>query len=90
MLLNSGADIDQRCECNTTSLFLAASWLHLDLVQFPIERGANLTSVDCYGRTIVYMLQEDLARISKQSLCSPDEQRYLEGIPRIIRYFEKF
>ena len=89
MLLDSGADIDQRCEFNMTALFVAASWLHLDLVQFLIERGANFTSIDCHGMTIVDMLQADLARISKQSHYSPDEQRYLESTPRIIRYFEK-
>ena len=64
ILLDSGADIDQRCEFNMTALFVAASWLHLDLVQFLTERGANFTSIDCHGMTIVDMLQADLARIS--------------------------
>jgi len=74
---------------NMTALFVAASWLHLDLVQFLIERGANFTSIDCHGMTIVDMLQADLTRISKQSHYSPDEQRYLQSTPQIIRYFEK-
>lgn len=87
-LIDSGAEIDAICEFGTTALFMAASWFHLDLVQFLIDKGANHQLKDIQGRSIVEMLKEDLVRIESLDTRNDDEERYLDSMPRMINFFE--
>jgi ankyrin len=58
MLLDAGADINQRDANDITPLLAAITNNHPDVARYLIERGADITAVDWYGRTPLWAAVE--------------------------------
>ena len=77
-LLDAGARVNERCEHGTTALHMAASWAHLDAVQFLVARGADPDLRDNDGRTPL-----DTARAAQTHVQDADWQA---RIPDVIDF----
>ena len=78
LLLDASARIDERCEHGTTALHMAASWAHLDTLQFLIARGADPTLRDHDGRTPL-----DAAQAARDHVQDADWQ---SRVPAVIDF----
>ena len=58
MLLDAGADINERDANGITPLITAITNNHPDVARFLIERGADIKAVDWYGRTPLWAAVE--------------------------------
>jgi ankyrin repeat protein len=58
MLLDAGADINQRDGNEIPSLIIAITNNHPDVARFLIDRGADIKAVDWYGRTPLWAAVE--------------------------------
>ena len=58
MLLDAGADINERDANGITPLIIAITNNHPDVARFLIERGADINAVDWYGRTPLWAAVE--------------------------------
>jgi ankyrin len=58
MLLDAGAEINQRDGNDITPLIIAITNNHPDVARFLIERGADIKAVDWYGRTPLWAAVE--------------------------------
>ena len=58
MLLDAGADINQRDANEITPLIIAITNNHPDVARFLIDRGADIKAVDWYGRTPLWAAVE--------------------------------
>ena len=58
MLLDAGADINQREANEITPLIIAITNNHPDVARFLIDRGADIKAVDWYGRTPLWAAVE--------------------------------
>lgn len=88
-LIDGGAALDTRCEHGTTALFMAASWVHLDLVQFLLDRGADPTLADVHGLTPLESLRRNDERFAGQPNLHPHQTRFLALAPPVIALLER-
>jgi ankyrin repeat protein len=58
MLLDAGANINERDANDITPLIIAITNNHPDVARFLIDRGADITAVDWYGRTALWSAVE--------------------------------
>lgn len=81
ILVDHGANINQRCEHGSSAAHLACSWGHEDLLRFLVQAGADLTIEDDDGMT-----PETVARngYNWQLTKVSDQQR-----AGVIRFFDE-
>ena len=75
LLLDAGAHLNERCEYGTTALHMAASWAHLDTLQFLVARGADPSLCDDDGRTPL-----DVARAARSHVPDADRQARMPAV----------
>ncbi len=86
-LLDAGARVDERCEYGTTALHLAASWGHLEMVRFLIDKGANTQARDDKGATPLDSLQADRVRVQEEvtrGVGPAGGEEWLTRVPAVI------
>jgi ankyrin repeat protein len=88
LLLDHRAAIDARCERGTTAFFLAVSWLHMELVQFLISRGADPFIENDDGKTPLQVIRKHAERLETQTGWTEDEKRFHLRAPRMIAFLE--
>ena len=88
LLLDHGAKIDARCERGTTAFFLAVSWMHMELVQFLVSRGADPFIENVDGETPLQFIRQHAGRLEVHSHGTEDEKRFILRAPRMIAYLE--
>jgi ankyrin repeat protein len=89
LLLDHGADIDTRCEQGTTAFYMAASWVHMELVQFLLLHGADPKIKNNEGRTALQQVRKDYEWLQTQKTKTEDMKRFGFRAPRMIAYLEK-
>ncbi len=88
-LLDAGARINEHCEYGTTALHLAASWAHLDVVRFLVDRGADIHARDNDGATALGSLQAAQIRVEdevRRNVGPPGGGEWLTRVPAIIEF----
>ena len=88
-LLDAGARVDEHCEHGTTALHLAASWGHLDVVRFLVDRGADIRARDDDGATALGSLQATRKRVQDEvgrNAGPPGGKEWLNKVPAVIEF----
>lgn len=89
LLLERGAQINARGEHGTTPFYMAVAWVHMELVQFLLARGADPSLADAQGATPLEALRQGLARLQSQEKRDDDMKRFAQRAPRMIAFLEK-
>jgi len=89
LLTQAGAEIDHIGEHETTALWMAISWVHMELVQFLLSCGANPQIKNAKGITAIDSLKADLSWCEAQPKPTENMKRILFRAPRMIAYLEK-
>lgn len=87
-LLDHGAEIDTQCEQGTTAFCMAVSWVHMELVQFLLSRGADPFIKNSAGRTPLQEIQKDYEWSQQQEAKTDDMKRFGFRAPRMIAFLE--
>ena len=88
-LLDRGAQIDRRCEYGSTAFYMAVSWVHLDLVQSLLGRGADPGLRDERGETALDMARRNFQWCADQTALEPDARKFFQRVPRMIAFLER-
>ncbi len=88
LLLDHGANINTQCEQGTTAFYMAASWVHMELVQFLLSRGANPFIENTNGRTPLQEVRKDFEWLQTQETKTEDMKRFGYRAPRMIAFLE--
>ncbi len=88
MLIDSGADLNRTCEHGTTPLFMAVSWVHIELVQYLISRGASPDIANKRGLTPQQALEQDFQIHHASRNPKPEVALLIERAPRMLAYLK--
>jgi ankyrin repeat protein len=89
LLLQHQADVNAWCEHGTTPIHMAVAWLHLELVQFLVSRGADAFTRNDAGLTPLEAIRKSQAWCQAQETKTDDMKRLIQRAPRMIAYLEK-
>ncbi len=89
LLLDHGAEINTQCENGTTAFYMAVSWVHMELVQFLLSRGADPLLTNNEGLTPLQGIQKDFNWAQDQEIQSEELKRFIFRAPRMIAFLEK-
>ena len=88
MLIDSGADLNRTCEHGTTPLYMAVSWVHIELVQYFISRGASPDIADKRGLTPRQALEQAFQIHGASRNPKPEVALLIERAPRMLAYLK--
>jgi len=89
LLLDHGAPIDVPGESGTTPFFMAVVWVHMELVQFFLSRGANPLLGNAEGKTPLQAVRDQYERLQGQEKKTEEIKRLGFRAPRMISFLEK-
>ena len=89
LLLDRGARIDTQGEHGTTAFFMAVVWMHMELVQFLLERGANPHLPNKEGLTALQAVTQRHDWLRRQKDQDEELKRFGFRAPRMIAFLEK-
>ena len=88
-LLDRGAQINTPCEHGTTAFHMAVAWVHLDLVQALLSRGADPGLRDERGETALDTARRNFQWCTDQKALEPNAQKFFQRVPRMIAFLER-
>jgi len=89
LLLDHGASIDAPGERGATPFFMAVIWVHMELVQFLLARGANPLLKNAEGKTPLQVIRQQHAWLQGQEKKTDEMKRFGFRAPRMIAFLEK-
>jgi len=89
LLIAHGAEINAQCEHGTTPFYMAVAWVHMELVQFLLEHGADPSVPNATGKTPLQSIQKDYEWLMAQEKRSEDMKRFGFRAPRMIAFLER-
>ncbi len=89
LLLDHGAPLDAAGERGTTPFFMAVTWVHMELVQFLLSRGADPLLVDAEGTTPLQAIRQRHAWLQSQTSKTDEMKQLGFRTPRMIAFLER-